>query len=73
MEEIVSICKGELAMKNLQPNKMNIFSMYLGIVKRNIDIVMCMSPIGDAFATRLRMLPSLVNDNTIDWFSEWPE
>jgi dynein heavy chain len=45
----------------------------LGRVKRNIDIVMYMSPIGDAFATRLRMLPSLVNGTTIDWFSEWPE
>ncbi len=47
--------------------------MYLARVKRNIHIVMCMSPIGDAFATRLRMFPSLVNGTTIDWFSEWPE
>lgn len=52
---------------------MNIFAMYLARVKRNIHIVMCMSPIGDAFATRLRMFPSLVNGCTIDWFSEWPE
>jgi dynein heavy chain len=32
-----------------------------------------MSPIGDAFRTRLRMFPSLVNCCTIDWFSEWPD
>lgn len=31
-----------------------------------------MSPLGDAFATRLRMFPSLVNCCTLDWFSEWP-
>ena len=73
MEEIVSSCKGDCAKKNLQPNKMNIFSMYLARVKRNIHILMCMSPIGDAFATRLRMFPSLINGSTIDWFSEWPE
>ncbi len=73
MEDIVNSCKGDCAKKGLQPNKMNIFSMYLSRVKRNIHIIMCMSPIGDAFATRLRMFPSLINGSTIDWFSEWPE
>ena len=66
-------CKADCIKKNLQPNKMNIFTMYLARVKRNIHIVMCMSPLGEAFATRLRMFPSLVNCSTIDWFSEWPE
>ena len=32
-----------------------------------------MSPIGEAFRTRLRMFPSLVNCCTIDWFMPWPE
>ena len=36
-------------------------------------MVIAMSPIGDAFTTRLRMFPSLVNCCTIDWFTEWPE
>jgi dynein heavy chain, axonemal len=35
--------------------------------------VLCFSPIGDAFRTRVRMFPSLVNCCTIDWFSEWPQ
>ena len=38
----------------------------------NIHIVLAFSPIGDAFATRLRMYPSLVNCCTIDWFTPWP-
>eukprot|EP00398_MALV-I-01_sp_L67-1_P000361 gene361-553_t len=29
-------------------------------------------PVGDAFRTRLRMFPSLINSCTIDWFHEWP-
>jgi dynein heavy chain len=69
MEDIVNFCKGDCAKKGLQPNKMNIFAMYLARVKRNIHIIMCMSPIGDAFTTRLRMFPSLINGSTIDWFS----
>lgn len=32
-----------------------------------------MSPLGDAFRTRLRKFPSLVNCCTIDWFQEWPD
>jgi dynein heavy chain len=72
-EEIMNQCKGDCIKRNLQPNKMNIFTTYLSRVKRNIHIVMCMSPLGEAFATRLRMFPSLVNCSTIDWFSEWPE
>jgi dynein heavy chain len=41
--------------------------------KSNLHIVLCFSPIGDAFRTRLRMFPSLVNCCTIDWFTEWPQ
>jgi dynein heavy chain len=59
--------------KQLQPNKMNIFTLYLARVKKNMHIVIGMSPIGDAFTTRLRMFPSLINCCTIDWFTEWPE
>lgn len=32
-----------------------------------------MSPLGKSFNTRLRMFPSLINNCTIDWFTEWPE
>lgn len=31
-----------------------------------------MSPVGDAFRSRCRMFPSLVNCCTIDWFTVWP-
>lgn len=38
-----------------------------------MHIVLCFSPIGDAFRNRVRMFPSLVNCCTIDWFFEWPQ
>lgn len=37
-----------------------------------MHLVVCMSPIGDAFRNRLRQYPSLINCTTIDWFLEWP-
>lgn len=42
-------------------------------VRKNLHVVLCMSPVGDTFRRRLRMFPSLVNCSTINWFSEWPE
>ena len=41
--------------------------------RANLHLVLAFSPIGDAFRTRLRMFPSLVNCCTIDWFTRWPE
>lgn len=37
-----------------------------------MHVVLAFSPVGDAFRTRLRMFPSLVNCCTINWFREWP-
>eukprot|EP00949_MAST-11_sp_MAST-11-sp1_P001615 g1615.t1 len=40
--------------------------------KDNLHVVLAFSPIGNAFRTRLRKFPSLVNCTTIDWFYSWP-
>ena len=41
--------------------------------RKNLHVCLAFSPIGDAFRTRLRMFPSLINCCTIDWFQDWPE
>ncbi|XP_065178852.1 dynein axonemal heavy chain 6-like [Sycon ciliatum] len=50
-----------------------IFNHFIGRVRNNLHVVLCMSPVGDAFRARCRMFPSLVNCCTIDWFTEWPK
>eukprot|EP00501_MAST-03F_sp_TOSAG23-6_P002568 GSMAST32.ASY1.ANO1.2709.1 assembled CDS len=57
----------------IPPTKINIYAQYIIRVRRNIHIVIAMSPIGDEFRRRLRMFPSLVNCCTIDWFDPWPD
>jgi dynein heavy chain len=42
-------------------------------VRKNLHVMLCMSPVGDTYKRRIRMFPSLVNCTTIDWFSEWPD
>ena len=52
---------------------MSMYNFFLERVKKNLHIVLCMSPIGDAFRTRLRQFSSIVNCCTIDWFQAWPD
>ena len=47
--------------------------MFIQRCRDQLHIVLAMSPIGDAFRSRLRKFPSLVNCCTIDWFQSWPE
>ncbi|KAG1713125.1 hypothetical protein DVH05_028501 [Phytophthora capsici] len=42
-------------------------------VRRNLHIVLCLSPVSSRFADRCREFPHLVNGCTIDWFLPWPE
>lgn len=48
-----------------------VFSCFVERCRKNIHVVLCMNPIGDALRNRLRMFPSLVNCSTIDWFHPW--
>uniref|UniRef100_A0A803T305 AAA+ ATPase domain-containing protein n=1 Tax=Anolis carolinensis TaxID=28377 RepID=A0A803T305_ANOCA len=49
-----------------------VFQYFINRVRQKLHIVLCMSPVGDAFRARCRMFPSLVNCCTIDWFVQWP-
>ena len=50
-----------------------LYAYFVERCKEKLHIVLAFSPIGDAFRTRVRMFPSLVNCCTIDWFFEWPQ
>nr|XP_055061459.1 dynein axonemal heavy chain 6 isoform X1 [Misgurnus anguillicaudatus] len=53
-------------------NRDEVFQFFISRVREKLHIVLCMSPVGDAFRSRCRMFPSLVNCCTIDWFIQWP-
>ncbi|CAH1393775.1 unnamed protein product [Nezara viridula] len=50
-----------------------IYSFFRDRCKRNLHLLLCFSPIGEAFRRRIRIYPTLVNCCTIDWFEDWPE
>ena len=49
-----------------------LYNYFNNRVKKNLHIVLCMSPIGDAFRFRLRQYSSIINCCTINWFQKWP-
>ncbi|XP_072807660.1 dynein axonemal heavy chain 6 isoform X4 [Vicugna pacos] len=54
-------------------NRDEVFQHFISRVRRKLHVVLCMSPVGEAFRARCRMFPSLVNCCTIDWFVQWPK
>ncbi|KAI9202130.1 dynein heavy chain and region D6 of dynein motor-domain-containing protein [Polychytrium aggregatum] len=50
-----------------------LYNYFVSRVRNNLHIILCMSPIGDAFRSRLRQFSSIVNCCTIDWFQAWPD
>lgn len=72
---VIELVRAALAKDNpkLDASPGALYSQFVSRCRENLHIVLCMSPIGDAFRNRLRMFPSLVNCCTIDWFQVWPE
>jgi dynein heavy chain len=42
-------------------------------IKKNLHVVLCMSPVGDNLKKRLRQFPSFTSCCSINWMQEWPE
>jgi len=46
---------------------------FISQVRKNLHVVLCFSPVGEAFRVRARKFPALVNCTQIDWFFGWPK
>ncbi|XP_035806180.2 dynein axonemal heavy chain 2 [Amphiprion ocellaris] len=74
-DEFVEICNAlsESARKDkVVETPDSLFSYLIERVRNNLHVVLCMSPVGEAFRKRILQYPALVNCTTIDWFCEWP-
>ncbi|KAA6335293.1 MAG: putative dynein heavy chain axonemal, partial [Streblomastix strix] len=50
----------------------DVMAYFNTLVRSNLHVVLCMSPSGKSFRTRLHQFPSLVNCCTLDWYDPWP-
>lgn len=67
---VVDVAAAAAAATVTNPNAL--YNAFIQRVRDNLHIVLCLSPVGDAFRQRCRMFPSLINCATIDWFEPWP-
>ncbi|XP_015126095.2 dynein heavy chain 12, axonemal [Diachasma alloeum] len=74
-QEVIEMCRlaAQGGNRNLDISVLSVLSFFVNQCKEKLHLMLCFSPIGDSFRTRLRMYPSLVNCCTIDWFEIWPE
>jgi len=56
----------------LVPDRTNCLEFYINEIRKNLHVVLAFSPVGDAFRTRARKFPAIVNCTVIDWFQPWP-
>ncbi|KXZ43278.1 hypothetical protein GPECTOR_96g744 [Gonium pectorale] len=54
-------------------SRADLYNFFLQEIRQHLRIVLCFSPVGDAFRDRLRRFPSLITCTTIDWFTVWPD
>lgn len=59
--------------RNIDVSPLQVFSFFVNRCKQKLHLILCFSPIGSAFRTRIRLYPSLVNCCTIDWYDAWPK
>lgn len=62
----------ELKTAGLHDSKEDAWSLFVSKVRRNVKLVLCLSPVGDALRVRCRQFPALLNCTSLDWFHPWP-
>ncbi|KYN33583.1 Dynein heavy chain 3, axonemal [Trachymyrmex septentrionalis] len=73
LEKMMTLSRNVSGGKKVEMTPMVLYNLFIERIKKNLHIVLTMSPIGDTFRNRLRMFPSLINCCTIDWYTIWPE
>ncbi|XP_065670290.1 dynein axonemal heavy chain 12 isoform X3 [Hydra vulgaris] len=73
IEIIRTVALSEANDTKVEFTPLSLFNFFVTRCKNNLHILLCMSPIGEAFRRRLRQFPSLINCCTIDWFQPWPD
>jgi len=73
MAPILEELKEKATRRGLPTTTEFLSSWFIERVRDHLHVVLCMSPVGGEFRTRIRNFPALVNCTTVDWFSDWGE
>eukprot|EP00884_Botryococcus_braunii_P021122 jgi/Botrbrau1/7694/Bobra.0159s0132.1 len=71
-DRIFSTLREAVEASGAVPNKENCYGEFISRAKKNLHVVLALSPTGNSFRQRCRAFPSLIACCSIDWFTEWP-
>eukprot|EP00742_Colponemidia_sp_Colp-10_P004589 GILJ01004897.1.p1 GENE.GILJ01004897.1~~GILJ01004897.1.p1 ORF type:complete len:2544 (-),score=425.95 GILJ01004897.1:114-7634(-) len=71
-DEIINNLRNEVKLSGTLDSNENCWEFFLNKVRVNLKVVLCFSPVGEAFRLRSRKFPALVNCAVFDWFHGWP-
>jgi dynein heavy chain len=68
LSAIFDQCRAEAKKANAGDTDDELYSFFMEKARKNMHIVLCLSPVQESFHRRLQMFPGLVNCSTIDWY-----
>jgi dynein heavy chain len=72
-DSIFSTLRGVAKIEGVPDNRDAMMDFFTSRVRSNLHVALCFSPVGDAFRTRARKFPGIINSTHINWFHEWPK
>ncbi|PWV09980.1 putative dynein heavy chain [Trypanosoma cruzi] len=72
LDDVFNAMKPVCIAEGIQLDKVGMYARFVKFCKFNLHVSLCMSLLGNRFATDSVMFPALVNCCTIDWFTAWP-
>eukprot|EP00658_Telonema_sp_P-2_P071279 TRINITY_DN60566_c0_g1_i2.p1 TRINITY_DN60566_c0_g1~~TRINITY_DN60566_c0_g1_i2.p1 ORF type:complete len:471 (+),score=138.66 TRINITY_DN60566_c0_g1_i2:76-1413(+) len=72
LEEVLGAVRPMVKAAGIVDTNENCLDYFMSRVKANLHMILCFSPVGEAFRVRARRFPALVNNTMINWFHAWP-
>jgi len=71
-DNIINVVTPKVKALGQVPDRGVCWDYFIQQIRKNLHVVLAFSPVGDAFRTRARKFPAIVNCTVIDWFQPWP-
>ncbi len=72
LDQIVNSVRNDAKSKGVPDSREALIEYFIAQVRANLHVVLCFSPVGEAFRVRCRKFPGIINCSVIDWFHPWP-
>lgn len=70
---MVGAIRGEAKGAGIGESIEAITTYFLDKMRKNMKVILCFSPVGEAMRVRSRKFPGIINSTSVDWFHPWPK